>query len=87
MTVLENIISKLMSEENLLHTQVYDLLIESGFPDEHFFIKNDGNGVKVLFDSQEALDYFEGDFFYSYLSDSRKFKKTKDGKRFCAVIV
>lgn len=70
-----------------LASEVRALLIRSGFPEEHFFIKIESQKVKVLFDMKEAVDYFKGDFDYSDLSDDHIFRYQKDGKRHCAIIL
>jgi hypothetical protein len=65
---------------------VKKLLLDSGFPEEHFYIKIEGHQIKVLFDKREAVDYFKGDFDCSHLASSHIFRYLKDGKRHCAII-
>lgn len=78
---------KIMSKgaESLAYN-IRRLLLDSGFPEEQFYIKAEGEKIKVLFDTKEAVDYFKGDFEYSYLAESRLFRYQVDGKRHCAII-
>jgi hypothetical protein len=78
---------RIMSKEveQLAHS-VRRLLLNSGFPEEQFYIKVEGEKIKVLFDTEEAVEYFRSDFDYSYLAESHLFRYQIDGKRHCAII-
>lgn len=67
-------------------SEIYDLLISSGFHPDHFIIKEDFLSILVMFDKKAAVDYLEGDFLTSDLVDKYRFMYHKDGKRHCAMI-
>ena len=69
-----------------LREEVENLLQESGFPEDHYYIKVESFTVIVMFDEKEAVDYFEGDFDYSELSLNHAFEYETRGIRHCAVI-
>jgi hypothetical protein len=75
-----------LEEFSLVEGMIYDLLLESGFCDDLFFIKVEWNKVIVMFDMKEAVDYFRSDFEWSKLSSNYEYAYKQDGKRHCAVI-
>lgn len=69
-----------------LRAAVEELLVSSGFPEEHYIIKNGTDYICVLFDKKEAVDYFRGDFETSELAEDCVYEYKQDGKRHCAYI-
>ena len=76
----------MLVDYNVVRDEVFDLLLKSGFCEDLFYIKVNWNGVIVMFDVMEAVDYFRGDFDYSDLSQMYEYRYEADGKRHCAVI-
>lgn len=76
----------MLSAIEKLRADTERLLVDSGFPKEHYYIKTEKTFIVVMFDSKAAVEYFEGDFNYSELSDRFIFSYEKNGKRHCAVI-
>jgi hypothetical protein len=76
-----------MSKTEQLAQAVEKLLLDSGFPKDHFFVKVERERVKVLFDLRSAVDYFKGDFDYSHLAEDHFYYYERDGRRHCAVII
>jgi hypothetical protein len=71
---------------DLLRGQVEQLLQDSGFPEDLYFLKIEASTVVVMFDEKEAVDYFEGDFDDSELAINHTFEKERRGVRYCAII-
>ena len=69
-----------------LANEIRGMLSDSGFPEEDYIVTTIDFKVKVLFDTKGAVDYFRGDFDYSYLCKDHVFRYEKDGKRHCAII-
>jgi len=69
-----------------LREAVEKLLVEAGFPEEHYIVKSGVDYICVMFDSKDAVDYFKGDFEYSELSEDCVYEYKQDGKRHCAYI-
>jgi hypothetical protein len=76
----------MMWNVDLVKAEVVQLLLDSGFAEELFYVKEDIISVIVMFDCKEAVDYFKVDFEYSELAEKYNFRYKIDGKRHCAVI-
>ncbi len=71
---------------NSVRDQIEDLLLDSGFCEDLFYITKERTRIIVMFDCKEAVDYFRGDFEYHELSQKYRYQYAIDGKRHCAVI-
>jgi hypothetical protein len=69
-----------------LFTEVERLLKESGFPANLYLIQMHEECVAVHFDKKEAVDYFRGDFDYSFLANTCILDYKRVGKRHAAYI-
>ena len=62
------------------------LLIQSGFPMDHYYIFFKKDKIIVWFDKKEAVDYFKGDFIYSEFNEYCHFSYEFQLNKHAAVI-